>query len=553
MARRGIARAASLIDGFNAMYDTIGRVQRDRELAQVASAMPTMDEGFTPEQGAQLQAAANSGQYDIAWDEATKGYKVTAKADPNAVGTIAPQQRQTFMGQVQDRPLDAAGVNRARQLAMAGVLERHGDIEGGARVRDRVSADEDRAYNRERTRKAAEREDWRFAQEQKKVDDDEAYRTGMTGVIDGSVFGQRSKTFREAMSKYEGEKKAYDAKVAAGDTSALPPTMPAQPTMTASEKLLDAANVVAYKAQHGRASPEELMAVSEKMVQLQEEGYTRMLRMAQSGAPLTQVVAAFNQQGKGQLDPSSIVEDKVVKRPGGVESRLITYRMPDGRTQTIDTFAELTGLGKAEEALKQAQQVHQQRIQERQVAVSEGNLRVNQAAEGRHQAEFKAGAPERDAKAEEARLRSELAKTEDPARQRQIQEKLQALKTGTRGGGGTAAADPAKVREAQAIVAAGLAPDMASALELVISNPDKQHQALVEKALNVNPNGQAAVKIADDAMSAMGWKRNGNRWTKAGGGGLSFATEAEAEAAAKSGKIKAGDRITIGGQSGTWR
>lgn len=35
--------------------------------------------------------------------------------------------------------------------------------------------------------------------------------------------------------------------------------------------------------------------------------------------------------------------------------------------------------------------------------------------------------------------------------------------------------------------------------------------------------------------------------------GMSFATEAEAEAAAKSGKIKAGDKITVGGQSGTWQ
>jgi hypothetical protein len=38
----------------------------------------------------------------------------------------------------------------------------------------------------------------------------------------------------------------------------------------------------------------------------------------------------------------------------------------------------------------------------------------------------------------------------------------------------------------------------------------------------------------------------------AGGGGNSFATEAEASAAAAAGKIHSGDKITVGGVSGTW-
>jgi hypothetical protein len=34
---------------------------------------------------------------------------------------------------------------------------------------------------------------------------------------------------------------------------------------------------------------------------------------------------------------------------------------------------------------------------------------------------------------------------------------------------------------------------------------------------------------------------------------MSFASEAEAQAAASAGRIKAGDRITVGGQTGTWQ
>lgn len=545
---RGLNRAASLIDGFNAMYDTIGRVQRDRELRQVASAIPTMDQGFTPEQGAQIQSAANSGQYDFEWDPETKGYKITPKAG-GAPGMINMQERQTFLGQVQDKPLDEAGVSRARRLAMAGVLDRHGDLAAADQLRRQIEGEDDRKAQRARQAKLEARDDERWRRDQENYDAEKAYREGMAGVIDGSVFGQRSKAFQEQMAKYEAEKKAYDAKVAAGDATAIAPTMPQQPTMTSAEKLLDAAQVIGFKAKHGKATPEEIMKVSEQMTALGAEGYLNMLRMAQSGAPLTAVVQAFNSTGKAQIDPSAIVKDERVKRQGGVESRLITYRLPDGRTQTIDTYAELTGLGKAEEVLKQAQQEAQQRIQERQVAVSEGNLRVNQANAGRQAAEFAAGAPTREAAAEIARLRISLAKTEDPAEQRRIQEKLQALSTGTRGGGASAGADPAKVKEAQTVLASGLAPDLPSALELVMQQPDKVHGDFVKTALQANGgNPENAVKTADKVMESMGWRRNGNRWTKVGGQAAPAAkpaTQAEAHQQARAALAAGADKAAV--------
>lgn len=517
---RGLSRAASLIDGFNAMYDTIGRVQRDRELSQVASAMPTMDQGFTPSQGAQIQSAANSGQYDIEWDEAAKGYKIIPRAG-GAPGMINMQQRQTFMGQAQDTPMDDAQISRARRLAMAGVLERHGDLDRADGLRRQVEGEQDRIAARARQAKLEARDDERWRRDEEQYAGEKAYREGMQAVIDGSTFGQRSKAFQEQMAKYEAEKKAYDAKVAAGESNAVAPTMPMQPTMTSAEKLLDAAQVISFKAKHGKASPEEIMKISEQMTALGQEGYLNMLRIAQSGAPLTAVVQAFNSTGKAQIDPSSIVKDERVKRPGGVESRLITYRLPDGRTQTIDTYSELTGLGKADDAIKQAQMEHQQRMQERQVAVSEGNLRVSQAAEGRHQAEFRSGKTERDAKAEIAKLKIELAQTDDPAQQAKIEGKLRALATGSRaGGGGSAGADPAKVKEAQTVLAAGLAPDMPSALEFVMQQPEKMHADFVKSAMTATGgNADAATKTADKVMLNMGWQRNGSRWTKVSGGG----------------------------------
>lgn len=518
MARKNLSRAASLIDGFNAMYDTIGRVQNDREerryreeLRDIASSQPVTDTGFTTEQGQQLEAAANSGQYNIEYDPASKGYKVISKTDPNAVGAIDPGARTSFQGKSVTGAMDDGQVHKARQLAMAGAMERRGDLDGAAKLRDRLGTEDDRAFNRERSRTTAAREDWRFGQETKKADQEDAYKQGMAELTGKSVFGQRSKAYQEAVAKHEADMTEYRKKLDAGDASAVPPPAPVVPSMTSGERLQDAAVGIEYMARHGKATPEMIDKITGQMVALGQEGYMKMLDMAHGGAPLTAVVSAFNATGKAKLDPAAIIEDRTVERPGGVKSRLITYKLPDGRTETIDTAAELNSLGQADKLLKTAKQAHDMAIQERQVTVSEGNAR-------RLQADFDAGDTERDAKDAVARLRIELASDGiTPQRQQEIEAKIRALSTGARGGG-AAQADPAKVREAQTVLAAGLAPDMAGALEFVMQNPDKQHQSLVEKALSINPNGKAAVKIADEAMSSMGWERRGNRWTKAAGG-----------------------------------
>jgi hypothetical protein len=556
---RGLTRASSLIDGFNGMYDAIGRVQRDQELRAVASATPTMDQGFTPEQGAQLQAAANSGQYDVTWDDASKSYKVQPKAGGEA-GTIAQGQRQTFLGQVQDKPLDDAGISRARRMAMAGVLERHGELANADHLRAGVAAEDDRAYRKQRQQVSDAREDERWRRDEERYKQDQAYHDGMAAVIDNSTFGQRSKAFQEQVTKYEADKKAYDAKVAAGDTSAVAPPVPVQPTMTPGERMADAAAVISFKAKHGKATPEELMKVSEQMANLGKEGYLQFLNTAQAGAPLTAVVQAYNATGKDRIDPAAIIKDERVKRPGGVETRVITYRAPDGTTKTIDTYADLTALGHAAEALKVAQQEHTQRNQDRQAAVAEGNLRVHQAAEGRHATEFKENAPERKARAAIADLQTKLAETDDPKEQARIQEKLQALKTGTRGGG-TAGGPTAMEKNARLLVSSGQAPDLQTAVEMLSQNPEKLHAEFVKRATAAMPGGDPAKAVAqaDKTMQAMGYVRNqGQRWTKApaaGGApqaGRSFASEADAAAAEAAGKLQKGERVVIGGVSGTW-
>ena len=65
------------------------------------------------------------------------------------------------------------------------------------------------------------------------------------------------------------------------------------------------------------------------------------------------------------------------------------------------------------------------------------------------------------------------------------------------------------------------------------------------------PENQAAInKRFDSQIAALG---GGGQAAPAAGGVKSFSSEAEAEAAASAGKLRSGDKVTIGGQSGTWQ
>ena len=68
---RGRSNFTDFVKNFNAAYDTGSKVAQDLETAQVARATPEQSQGFTQEQGQQLQAAADSGQYDVGTFQST--------------------------------------------------------------------------------------------------------------------------------------------------------------------------------------------------------------------------------------------------------------------------------------------------------------------------------------------------------------------------------------------------------------------------------------------------------------------------------------------------
>lgn len=107
----------AFFDGFNQAYDTTGRVLRDYDISKIAK------EGVKTIPGA---------------TDATRG--PDREIDPNA--PAQPPQRYEFLGKSYDAMPDEAEQTRGRQLAMAGIYEKYGEVGAGMGMRREVRRDQ---------------------------------------------------------------------------------------------------------------------------------------------------------------------------------------------------------------------------------------------------------------------------------------------------------------------------------------------------------------------------------------------------------------------------
>lgn len=144
MARRR-SSVQDFLTNFNMAYRLGSQVAQDIELGRIADAKPEQMQGFTTDQADQLRAAADSGQYDIGIKTKEDGtfdsYTVTPKADPSQTGTIAMQGVTDFLGQRTAGTMTQDQVDAARQRAMAGVVMRADPVRGMGMMRD-ITRDE---------------------------------------------------------------------------------------------------------------------------------------------------------------------------------------------------------------------------------------------------------------------------------------------------------------------------------------------------------------------------------------------------------------------------
>lgn len=179
-----MSKFAGFINGFGggfALGSKINGMMDQGEIDAISKASPETSSGFTAQQGEALRQAADSGQYDIGWDAESKAYTVTPKADPSQVGRVAQQGVTDFLGKRTAGTMSDQDAFEARQLAIAGVLDRR-DPGAAARLRrDLVTSKrEDQRFTWEQER--AQREARQAGQ---KEADDAELRQAIGGGPDG--------------------------------------------------------------------------------------------------------------------------------------------------------------------------------------------------------------------------------------------------------------------------------------------------------------------------------------------------------------------------------
>lgn len=497
MSRRRLNSIASLIDGFNAGYGMVRDVARDIDLGKVAAAKVEEVPGVSP--------PPNQAEVDR-MTEAGGGYP---EAGPINAATGGPKSASKFalLGVTQDAPFTPEQATRARQEAQAGVLEKHGDLEGAGRVRDRIASGELRAFNLGEAKKNSERGDQLFQwqkedrdRQQRARDEEDDYRRGRRELFANSTFGKSSAAYAKEVEEYQRKQEAYDEAVRRGDAGAIAPTKPLPPSVGPAEMLSDAAKLLLYDAEKGKATPESLMSFGNQMRKTMQEGIIQALRMAHGGAGVDAFVAEFNKQGEQKIDPSMVTDAGFVERGNGLKSRILKIKQPDGSIATIDTLASLDSFQAAGDYFQRATQTFTQQLALR------ADARAG-AAEGRAQANFNAGAGQREAEAAMGEAQAAVVNAKTPEERAAATDRLRLVREGLAAGAPMADDKnaPAEVKLARATLQAGMHKDMAEALRFATSakgkNPQELRAEIYKEALkSANGNVPRAQKITNESM-----------------------------------------------------
>ena len=397
--RRGRSSVSDFFANFNQAYGTVNNVAKDVELSRVAGAKAEESTGFTAEQGQQLESLAKQGFDNITYDDQAKAY--VAKNAAGASKSVAMQGVTDFMGN-----RTAGGQDSARMQAMAGVLTKY-DPEQGMRMQRELKRDE--------------REDKRWQREDKKATDDEEFETGLRAEYGQSIFAKRMGEFAPQMQAYEQADKQYKERMQAGESPqslGIPPTAPQRPAYSMAESLADSGRLLAYKATKGKADPAEIMRYAENFKKVTDEGYGQALKLAQGGAPLAKVAEQFNQMGGAKFDPAAVVSDEMVKGADGVSSRVIKFKDPSGKVQTINALSELDSIGQAEGYFNRFYKSEDNRRSNKADGRADSQLQLSKNADGRAAAaDGRAAASHAVAMADRREIpsvREQLARDADP-------------------------------------------------------------------------------------------------------------------------------------------
>lgn len=418
----------------------------------------------------------------------------------NAIGQYRSAEADDKRRQVEEelkavalQPATGETASRDRQLAMAGVYEKYGDVERGMGMRRDARRDE---LSEEAVKVSRQRFDWEKSDRSKRDADDATKRDAEKQTADwwksrltsqdGSMREPQPQDYLEATQHRIGmltkAGRFEDATKAFSEHSAQ-----AMATIHMDQ---------AKRDEGARIAVQQVAAGDAKGV------VDWLNRFVPDGSKATE--ARMGKDG-------SITVDRV-----GVDGNKVEPLKFKDRNQLI---AAINSVRDPNALWQQSQADFQNQLALRQDARAGASLGLQQQAAGRANAEFAAGAPEREVKHALSGLQKELLAGATPERAAEINGRIVAMQ-GVTGKGGD---QPATVKLAQAAMQAGLHSDMREALEWANGtkdkSPDAVHRQFVEAGIKEMRKPEVAVTEADEIMRKMGYSKRGNSWSMDRGGG----------------------------------
>lgn len=218
-----MSKFAGFVNGFSgglSIGSRLNSMMDQGDIDEIARANPEQSTGFTADQGDELRRAAESGQYDIGWDESSKSYVVTPKSDPSMAAKVTQQGVTDFLGKRTAGTMSDTDVANARQRAIAGVVSRSDPVQGSRMMRDVIMAErDDKRFGWEEAR--ATREMRKGAEE----DANDAFMKTLEGEVgqfmQGRLAGQDGQTRPATVDDYLAASQFKAAKlIEAGKTDA---------------------------------------------------------------------------------------------------------------------------------------------------------------------------------------------------------------------------------------------------------------------------------------------------------------------------------------------
>lgn len=349
MARKRKGGLASLAEGFNAGYDTVGKVVQDFRLADVENTKPE-DTGYN-KPGGEINAPDPE---KYAYDSDTGTYVPKTMA----AGLEIPEDQRAPAVDGQT-PQFSQG-ERVKQWSMNGkTFNEHPTDQQIATEKSKMRAGVYRGMGNDKeadaleanalTREAA---GLTIDKARREADADAAGRT----AFEASPLGAASKQYRESVSAYQ--------KAGGKNPDGSPMELPQMPALTAGDHLNTAVSVAL-----ATRNPDMIGKALDMQKKVRDEGMPRVMTLLNAGAPKDVLARAFSESGTVTVDPANLSDPKpaTVEISPGVTRKTweITHTDPrTGKQITYNALRELDAYGKAKDIIDRD-------LKEREVKVKE--------------------------------------------------------------------------------------------------------------------------------------------------------------------------------------